>query len=154
MNGSWLTASTAGTLSTAKITSVNSTRTSTANSGVASRLPLTLVNRSAPSYSSVLGTTRAARAHELALGRVELLVPRHEHAHGGEDQEAAEHVEHPLERLDQGDAGEDEDRPQHEGAEDAPEQDPVLVLLGHLEVAAMINAQTKTLSMLRLFSMR
>ena len=40
MNGSWLTASTAGTLSTAKITSVASTSTSTANSGVASRLPL------------------------------------------------------------------------------------------------------------------
>ena len=38
MNGSWLTARTAGTESTAKITSVASTRTSTANSGVASRL--------------------------------------------------------------------------------------------------------------------
>ena len=42
MNCSWLTASTAGTLSTAKITSVSSTSTSTANSGVASRRPLIL----------------------------------------------------------------------------------------------------------------
>ena len=39
MNCSWLTASTAGTQSTAKITSVASTSTSTANSGVASRRP-------------------------------------------------------------------------------------------------------------------
>ena len=37
--------------------------------------------------------------------------------------------------LDQGDAGEDEDGPQHEGAEDAPEQRPVLVPPGHGEVA-------------------
>ena len=42
MNCSWLTASTAGTQSTAKITSVASTSTSTANSGVASRLPFDL----------------------------------------------------------------------------------------------------------------
>ena len=42
MNCSWLTASTAGTESTAKSTSVASTSSSTANSGVASRWPFAL----------------------------------------------------------------------------------------------------------------
>ena len=58
MNCSWLIASTAGTLSTAKMTSVSSTSTSTANSGVARRRPLIRVNRCGPSSLSVLGTTR------------------------------------------------------------------------------------------------
>ena len=39
-NGSWLTASTAGTESTAKITSVISMTTSAASNGVAARTPL------------------------------------------------------------------------------------------------------------------
>ena len=65
MNDSWLTASTAGTLSTAKITSVNSTRTSTANSGVARRRPSIFVNRCGPSSFSVLGTTRLTKRMNL-----------------------------------------------------------------------------------------
>ena len=58
MNCSWLTASTAGTESTAKITSVPSISTNTANNGVARRLPFLLVNSFCPSYSSVDGTNR------------------------------------------------------------------------------------------------
>ena len=53
--------------------------------------------------------------------------------HGRVEQERAEDVEDPVEALDQRDAGEDEDRPQHERAEDAPEQHPELVLPGHGE---------------------
>ena len=58
MNCSWLIASTAGTESTAKTTSVASINTSTANSGVASRLPFCFVKSFWPSYLSVDGTTR------------------------------------------------------------------------------------------------
>ena len=58
MNCSWLTASTAGTESTANTTSVASTRRSTAKSGVARRRPSIRVNSLAPSYSGVDGTTR------------------------------------------------------------------------------------------------
>ena len=67
MNCSWLTASTAGTLSTAKIRSVSSTSTSTANSGVASRRPSILVNRRGPCSSGVLGTTRLTRRRNRLL---------------------------------------------------------------------------------------
>ncbi len=54
---------------------------------------------------------------------------------GSEQQEGTEDVEHPVEPFDQGDAGEDEDRPHHQRAEDAPEQHPMLVARRHLEVA-------------------
>ena len=54
---------------------------------------------------------------------------------GGVEQERPEHVEHPVEALDHGDAGEDEDRPHDQRAEDAPEQHAVLVLRRHEEVA-------------------
>ena len=74
-------------------------------------------------------------AEHLALGVVDLggLVvmgdpPR------GDEQEGAEDVEDPLELLDEGDAGEDEDRPEDERTEDAPEEDAELVLPGHGEV--------------------
>ena len=49
------------------------------------------------------------------------------------EQERAEDVEDPLEALDERHAGEDEDAAQDERAEDAPEQDPELVLAGHGE---------------------
>ena len=67
MNCSRLTASTAGTLSTAKITSVNSTSSRTANSGVASRLPFSMVNRCGPSSLSVLGMIRWTNLRNLLL---------------------------------------------------------------------------------------
>ena len=75
MNCSRLTARTAGTESTAKITSVASISTSTANSGVASRLPSMLaVNSFCPSYS-VGGRHDPAHEpqHRVVLG-VDLLV--------------------------------------------------------------------------------
>ena len=53
----------------------------------------------------------------------------------GEHQERAEHVQDPVEPVDEGHAGEDEHQPQHQRAEDAPEQHPVLVLARHDEVA-------------------
>ena len=58
MNGSLDTAKTAGTESRAKITSVNSTTTRVANSGVAARLALTLVKKWSPSMVSVTGMIR------------------------------------------------------------------------------------------------
>ena len=128
MNCSWLTASTAGTLSTAKITSVNSTSTSTANSGVARRLPLIL--REQVRAVELVGARHdpVDDLEEPAVARVDVLVVGEHHPPGGEQQERPEHVEDPVEALDQGDAGEDEDRPHHERPEDAPEQHPVLVL--------------------------
>ena len=69
MNCSPLTASTAGTESTANSTSVVSTSTSTANSGVASRRPATRVHSFWPSYSLVEGTTRrTSRRNGLCSG--------------------------------------------------------------------------------------
>jgi hypothetical protein len=74
--------------------------------------------------------------HRVVL-RVHLLVVAAvaQHAGGGDQQEGPEHEQHPLEALEQGDAGEDEHEAQHEGAEDAPEQHPELVGAGHREVA-------------------
>ena len=101
---------------------------STANSGVASRLPFWMVNSFWPSYSVVDGMTLPHDPEHEVLLRMDLgLVvagdlPRRESRNGTEDDE------HPLERLDQGDAGEDEHGPQDEGTEDAPEQHPELVL--------------------------
>ena len=58
MNGSLDTASTAGTESRAKIRSVNSTTTSAAKSGVATRLAFCTVKNLWPSNSSVNGIKR------------------------------------------------------------------------------------------------
>ena len=52
-----------------------------------------------------------------------------------DQQEGAEHEQHPLEALEQRDPGEDEDEAQHQRPEDAPEQHPELVGAGHREVA-------------------
>ena len=46
----------------------------------------------------------------------------------GVDEEHTEHQQQPPEPADQRAAEDDEDRPQREGTEDAPEQHPVLVL--------------------------
>ena len=68
MNGSRLTARMAGTESTANTTSVASMRTSTANSGVATRFAFSRVNSFWPSYSSVVGTNlRTSRIAMLLL---------------------------------------------------------------------------------------
>jgi hypothetical protein len=58
-----------------------------------------------------------------------------EHPHGGDQEEGPEHQQQPLEPLEQGDTREDEGEPQHQGAEDTPEQHPELELLGDREVA-------------------
>ena len=64
--------------------------------------------------------------HRVVLG-VDLLVVVPQQADRREDQEAAEHEEHPLELLEQRGAGEDEDEPEHQRPEHAPEQHPELV---------------------------
>ena len=134
MNGSRLTASTAGTESTANTTSVASIRISTANSGVATRLALITGEQL---LAVVLVGGRHQPAHE-AHGDVVVVVDVlglvvAGDLHGRVQQERAEDVEHPLEVLDQRHAGEDEDGAQDERPEDAPEQHPELVLLGHGE---------------------
>ncbi len=52
----------------------------------------------------------------------------------GEDQNPAEDEQQPVESLQQGHPGEDEDGSHHQGSEDAPEEDPELVLRGDGEV--------------------
>src|SRR6476469_6707146 len=95
-----LTASTAGTESTAKTTSVVSMSTSTANSGVARSLAFSLVKSFWPSYSGVDGL---------------VLLPHQ--AHACEDEEGAEHEQQPVEAVEQGHAGEDEDEPHEQRPE-------------------------------------
>ena len=86
-----------------------------------------------PSYSSVDGTTlRTSRNARLLLG-VDLGLVVAGDLPGRVEQERPEDVEDPVEALDEGHPGEDEDGPQHQGAEDAPEQDAELVLAGHGE---------------------
>ena len=72
--------------------------------------------------------------HDEVLLRRDLFVPGEQEADPGDDQERPEQVDQPVEAPEQRGAGEDERRAQHEGAEDAPEQHPVLQLLRHLEV--------------------
>ena len=135
MNCSRLTARMAGIESTANTTSDDSTTISTASSGVASRLPFWTVNRFWPSYSVVDGIDPVHQLEDGVVVGVDLLVAGPEQLDRGVEQERAEDVDDPAEPLEDGDAAEDEDGPQHQRAEDAPEQDPELVLLRHREVA-------------------
>ena len=125
----------AGMESTANTTSLVSTSTSTANSGVASSAPLRRVKSFWPSYSSVDGTRRRTSAEHGVAFRVHRRPGVAGDLHRGHEQERAEDVEDPVEALEQRDAGEDEHGPQHEGTEDAPEQHAELVAVGHADVA-------------------
>jgi len=60
MNGSRVTAKMAGIESTAKMTSVTSTRISAMSSGVATRRPFSIVRKREPSNRDVDGITRRA----------------------------------------------------------------------------------------------
>ena len=134
MNGSVVIAKIAGIESIANMTSVVSTTTRTANSGVAISLPAWRTKNFWPWYSSVIGTDRrTSRSTMLLLGvhRVALRAP---HPDAREQEQQAEAVDQEVERVEQRRAGGDEDRAEHDGAHDAPEQDAVLVLLGHGEV--------------------
>ena len=81
----------------------------------------------------VLGGRRYDAPHQaedrVLLG-VDLLLALAHEAERRDQQERPEHEEQPLELLEQRHAGEDEDEPQHERAEDAPEQRPELELPG------------------------
>lgn len=63
-----------------------------------------------------------------------ILIFRGPHFQCGIDNECAEDVDQPGKALDQGDPGEDHDGPEDHGSQDTPEQHPVLVFGGHLEV--------------------
>ncbi|MNZ32180.1 hypothetical protein D3C78_495020 [compost metagenome] len=70
------------------------------------------------------------------VGQVRMgVLPGEEHLHAGEQQEGAEDVENPVEFLHQGAAHADHDGAQHDHADDAPEQHPVLVAAGNGEEA-------------------
>lgn len=76
------------------------------------------------------------------------------HLDAGEDEEGAEHVDHPVELLEERGAGGDEDRPEHEGAEDAPEKDAIVGRGSGTAKYEKMRAKMKMLSTDRLFSMR
>jgi hypothetical protein len=66
--------------------------------------------------------------------QVGLLAGGPPHLDAGEQQEGAEQVEDPVELLQQPAAGQDHDRAQHDGADDADHQHPLLVGRRHREV--------------------
>ena len=70
---------------------------------------------------------------EVLLG-VHALVVHEKHLDAGEDEEAAHHVEHPVELFDERRAEADHHAAHDQCAKDAPEQDPVLLLQGHAEI--------------------
>ena len=72
--------------------------------------------------------------HETGF-RVEILLVVHHHPDAGEHQKGAEQVDDPVEVLNQVRAGRDHRAAHQQGAEDAPEEDAVLVAGGHPEGA-------------------
>ena len=72
--------------------------------------------------------------HRVVLG-MDLLIVLDQQPHRRDDQEAPEDEYEPAEALEQGNSSEYEHRSEHQRSEDPPEQDPVLVLAGHGEVA-------------------
>jgi len=74
-------------------------------------------------------------SHDGVLFGVDLLVFQPQHFHAGEGEEDAEDEDHPAEGLQERGASSDEDGAEDERADDAPEEDSVLVLRGDIEVA-------------------
>jgi hypothetical protein len=68
------------------------------------------------------------------LLRVDLAAVVGRHPDAGEQQDRAEDVDRPVERVEQRGAGEDEDRPQDDRADDPVEEHLPLGQLGHREV--------------------
>ena len=129
MNRLSLTASTAGTLSTAKSRSAASIATTTASSGVA------ITNAGLADQhllTVVLVTDRdhlAQQPDREALAGVDVrLLAAPGQLDGRVDAGTPEHEEDPLEGADDGDAGSEEDRPEDERPDHAEEEHPVLVL--------------------------
>ncbi len=135
MNVCSLTARIAGIESTAKMTSLVSMTTRTANSGVASFLPLMRTNIDWPWYSGVDGTLRrTSLSTGLSSGWISSSLCR--------SSRMAVRMRNPpntksihSKLCEQLHADEDEDEAEHEGAEHAPEQHPELIGAGHREVA-------------------
>jgi hypothetical protein len=77
---------------------------------------------------------RAAKEpQEEILFEIGLRLPLPGHADSGEDQEGAEDVDRPLEGMEERRSGDDEDRPEDQRPEHAPDEDAVLVGRRHLE---------------------
>ena len=149
MNCERLMARTAGIESMAKMTSVASTSTSTTSIGVASRLPASFHVKCGPWKSAVIGTYLRINRSTGFFSGMDLALVVARHSNRGDDQEGAEDEDQPVEPFQQRHAREDEDGAEHEGPEDPPEQHPVLVRLGHGEVAEddrphehVVNGQT------------
>ena len=136
MNGSFVTANTAGIESTAKTRSVASDRDQhRAAAAWRYRLPASSTQNSAPWYSGTDGTNLLEEPEDRdcfcgvisACAGTSILTPV-------KIRMRAEDVDDPVERLEQRRAGDDEDRAHDERAEDPPEQHAVLVGLRHREV--------------------
>ncbi len=84
---------------------------------------------------------------------MELVTPAEQQLHAGDHQEAAEDVIDPVEALEEGRAGQDEGGPHHEGVEDPPEADAVLIG-GRDRKEEKSTMNTKRLSTESAFSMR
>ena len=77
----------------------------------------------------------ARRSQHDILLRVDVAAAVHRQLVGRVDEERAEKRDDPLEALHQLDAGEDEQQPHHDRAEDPPEENPILVHQGNREEA-------------------
>ncbi len=135
MNGSTVTASTAGMESTAKRRSVVSIATRTTQSGVASEQAVPLGKKCGPWMSGVTGNEAAEELDQRVRRRVEFRRVVVHHLDAAVDEDEREDVDDPVEFIDQRDAREDEDRSHDQSAEDARrQQHAMLVLRGHAEV--------------------
>ena len=109
--------------------------TTTASSGVATRLPASWTKKCVPAYSSRTGTTfLSSRTRDAGAG-VEGVVLVLEQLVGAVEQDRGEDEQHGGEAADDGDAEREEDAAEDQGAHDAVEQHPVLVGARDLEVA-------------------
>src|SRR6202023_770507 len=80
------------------------------------------------------GNEISKRLHQWIRRWVNLVIPAQAQADAAENQQHPKKVKHPMETGDQADPGADEDAPQDKRADDAPEQNPMLLLVGHREV--------------------
>ena len=137
MNCSRLTARIAGIESTAKTTSVVSISDQHGEQRRGQRAwRAPCVNSFWPSYSSVDGTTRCTSLSTGLFSGWTSSSSLPQRARTPVKMRNAPNTNSiHSNALEQRDAGEDEDEPQHQRAEDAPEQHAVLVLRGHGEVA-------------------
>jgi len=133
MNGSCVIAKTAGIESTANTTSLTSTRSGLPASGVAKRRPSRRTKKRVPSGAAVTGKTRCkSRTTGFRSGRI-LLVAQDQQLGAGDGQDGTEDIHRPGKPVHESGSREDESRPHHQRAEDAPEEHLVLADRWHPE---------------------